>query len=155
MHINRKWPEILSGFTLLFILLLSFSCSPAKTPVNAGPDGTAIKGFDPVAYFTMGKPVRGTEQFSYEWKGARWLFSDMDHRDLFTADPEKYAPKYGGYCAYAVSQGTTADIDPDSWSIVDGKLYLNLNKDVQKLWSDDMKAYIEKADRNWPSVLRK
>jgi len=136
-------------------IVCTISCSPAKTEVNIGPDGIAIKGFDPVAYFTMGKPVKGAEQFSYEWKGAKWLFSEKDHLDLFTADPEKYAPKYGGYCAYAVSQGTTADIEPDSWSIVDGKLYLNLNKDVQKLWTGDMKAYIEKADRNWPAVLTK
>jgi len=144
----------MTWFAILAILL-STSCSPAKTPVNAGPDGIAIKGFDPVAYFTMGRPVKGTDRFSYEWKGAKWLFSVREHFDLFAADPEKYAPKYGGYCAYAVSQGTTADIDPESWTIVDGKLYLNLNKDVQTLWTNDMKAYIEKADRNWPSVLTK
>ncbi|MEW6600902.1 MAG: YHS domain-containing (seleno)protein [Nitrospirota bacterium] len=137
---------------MLAVLLLSVSCSEAKAPVNA-EGGIAIKGYDPVAYFTMGRPVKGVEGFSHEWKGAKWLFSNREHLDLFQADPEKYSPKYGGYCAYAVSQGTTADIDPDSWSIVDGKLYLNLNKDVQKLWSSDMKGYIEKADRNWPSVL--
>jgi YHS domain-containing protein len=153
LYIINKRSGTVSAFTVLFILFLLLSCSQAKTQVNAGHDGIAIKGFDPVAYFTMGRPVKGSEQFTYEWKGARWLFSSGEHLDLFTADPEKYAPKYGGYCAYAVSQGTTADIDPDSWSIVDGKLYLNLNKDVQKLWSGDMKGYIEKADRNWPAVI--
>ena len=154
MEKNREWPAMISGFLVLFILL-SGSCSPVNTAVNAGPEGIAIKGFDPVAYFTIGKPLKGTEEFTYKWKGATWLFSDREHLDLFAADPERYAPKYGGYCAYAVSRGTTADIDPDAWSIVDGKLYLNLNKDVRKLWSDDIRLNIEKADRNWPSVISK
>lgn len=154
MQTNNKRPVILSGVSFIFVLLL-ISCSHAKPPVNSGPDGIAIKGYDPVAYFTIGRSVKGSEQFTYEWKGAKWLFSLKEHLDLFTAAPDKYAPKYGGYCAYAVSQGTTADIDPDSWSIVDGRLYLNLNRDVQRFWSGNIKGYIEKADRNWPTVLTK
>jgi len=154
MQINKKRQLIPAGVSFIFVLLF-ISCSHAKPPVNSGPDGIAIKGYDPVAYFTIGRPVKGTALYSYEWNGAKWLFLSREHLDLFTADPEMYAPKYGGYCAYAVSQGATADIDPDSWSIVDGRLYLNLNRDVQSLWSGDIKGYIEKADRNWPAVLRK
>jgi hypothetical protein len=84
--------------------------------------------------------------------GANWRFASAENRDRFAADPERYAPQYGGYCAYAVSEGTTADIDPEAWKVVDGKLYLNLSKDVQKLWEQDIPGYIEKADANWPEI---
>jgi hypothetical protein len=89
----------------------------------------------------------------YSWNGAKWRFAAAEHRDLFKADPEKYAPRYGGYCAYAVSQGKTADIDPEAWTVFNGRLYLNLNKDVQRLWDKDRKEYIRKADENWPHLL--
>lgn len=87
----------LFGCTALLLLFLTVSCSTTMPAVNAGPDGIAIKGFDPVAYFTMGEPVKGSDQFAYEWKGAKWLFSSREHLDLFSADPNKYAPQYGGY----------------------------------------------------------
>jgi YHS domain-containing protein len=114
--------------------------------------GIAIDGYDPVAYFTEGKPVEGSSDFEYEWMGATWRFASAADRDQFAADPEKYAPQYGGYCAYAVSQGTTADIDPDAWHIEDGKLYLNLNKKVQSIWLKDIPGYISKANANWPKI---
>ena len=85
--------------------------------------------------------------------GATWYFSTQTHKDLFEGDPEKYAPQYGGYCAYAVSQGITADIDPQAWKIVDGKLYLNLDKGIQEIWEKDMAGYITKANTNWPKLL--
>jgi YHS domain-containing protein len=143
------------GLLAAGLLLLSalVACSSTVTPVNATSDGVAIKGYDPVAYFTDGGPVKGKKEFQYEWRGAKWQFASAGHRDLFKADPGKYAPQYGGYCAYAVSQGKTADIDPDAWDIVNGKLYLNLSKDVQKIWSKDIPGYIKKADRNWPHIL--
>jgi YHS domain-containing protein len=114
--------------------------------------GVAIDGYDPVAYFAEGKPVEGSSDFEYEWMGATWRFASAADRDQFAADPEKYAPQYGGYCAYAVSQGATADIDPDAWHIEDGKLYLNLNKKVQSIWLKDIPGYITKANANWPKV---
>lgn len=122
--------------------------------VNTDADRTALKGYDPVAYFTDGMPVKGDTRYRHEWKGAVWLFAGEEHKALFASDPEKYAPQYGGYCAYAVSQGTTADIDPESWTIVNGKLYLNLDRDVQRLWEQDISGYIRQADRNWPAVLK-
>jgi YHS domain-containing protein len=140
---------------VLAMLILAAACQKEKTTINMTGEGIAIKGYDPVAYFTEREPVQGSMKFRFDWEGATWLFESQQHLDLFKDNPEKYSPKYGGYCAYAVSQNTLADIDPQSWDIVDGRLYLNLNKDVQGLWRKDMPGYIEKADRNWPSVLDK
>ena len=135
--------------------LLTLSPAFSIDPVNKTSDGLAIKGYDPVAYFTDRKPVHGSRNFEFVWMRAKWRFSTAGHKDLFIKDPEKYAPKYGGYCAYAVSQGTTADIDPDAWKIVDGRLYLNLSKKIQDKWSKDIPGYIKKADENWPNILKK
>lgn len=112
----------------------------------------AVSGYDTVAYFTDGKPVKGDKKFTYSWNGADWQFASAEHRDLFAANPEKYAPQYGGYCAYAVSQNYTASADPTSWRIYEGKLYLNYNADVQKRWEGDIKGFVADADKHWPSV---
>lgn len=120
--------------------------------VNETLFGTAVHGYDVVAYFDEGKPVKGSREFQHEWQGARWHFASAERRDRFEADPERYAPQYGGYCAYAVAQGGKADIDPQAWRIVDGKLYLNLSRDVQALWEEDIPGYIRKADANWPRL---
>jgi len=142
-------------FVAIVIFFALFSCAknPSIKPVNVTTEGVAIKGYDPVAYFTDRRPIKGLPEFKYVWKGAEWRFADSDHLEMFTKDPEKYAPMYGGYCAYAVSQGKTADIDPGAWTIYNGKLYLNLDKDVQKLWQNDVQEYIQKADKNWPRML--
>ncbi len=124
----------------------------AVEPVFA-PGGIAIKGADPVAYFAEGTPRIGDGSFSHDWNGATWLFANAENRDAFAAEPERYAPRYGGYCAYAVGNGYTAKIEPDAWSIVDGKLYLNYNRAVRALWSVRRSHYIEEADRNWPRLL--
>ena len=115
--------------------------------------GLAVRGFDPVAYFTDGKPVAGLVEFSFPYQGAIWRFASAEHRDLFKADPAKYAPQYGGYCAYAVSLGKTAPIDPQAWKVVAGKLYLNKNPGIQKDWEEDIPGNIQKGDANWPRIL--
>lgn len=115
--------------------------------------GLAIRGTDPVAYFTVGKPVAGSSEYQYEWNGATWQFSSQENLDLFAANPEEYAPQYGGYCAKAVSEGNLASIDPQSWKIVDGKLYLNYSPEVQQQWSEDIPGNITLADEQWPEVL--
>ncbi|MEM7527077.1 MAG: YHS domain-containing (seleno)protein [Pseudomonadota bacterium] len=125
----------------------------AEDPVYQSLFGTAIDGTDPVAYFTEGRPVDGSSDFKHEYNGATWLFASAENRDLFAANPEKYAPQYGGYCAWAVSQGYTASTDPENWAIVDGKLYLNYNADVQTRWNKDIPGHIASADKNWPKVL--
>ena len=124
-------------------------------PAIFAEDGVAIRGYDPVAYFTEGTPTKGSEEFEYEWLGAIWHFASAQNRDAFANEPNKFTPQYGGYCAWAVKEGYTAEIDPQAWKIVDGKLYLNFNKDVQKQWQQDIPGNIAKADQNWPGVLKK
>jgi len=114
--------------------------------------GYAVNGYDVVGYFTQGKPVEGKKTFLYQWNNAYWLFSTKQNLDSFSHSPEKYAPQFGGYCAYGVSEGHKATTEPDAWTIVDGKLYLNYNKDVQQLWKKDIPGRIIKAEENWPKV---
>jgi len=126
----------------------------AKSEIYKNWQGLAIKGFDPVAFHKDGKPVVGSSKYELKWKGAKWRFASAEHRDVFKAAPDKYAPQYGGYCAWAVSQGTTAGVDPkNAWKIVEDKLYLNYSVDIQKKWAGDIPGYIKKADANWPDVL--
>lgn len=114
---------------------------------------TAVDGYDTVAYFTEGKPVKGNSDFATEYMGATWEFASQENLDLFLADPEKYAPAYGGYCAYAVALGSTAKGDPEQWEIYNDRLYLNVNADIQKKWTADKPGYLEKSEANWPNVL--
>ncbi len=137
-------------------LLSHVAVAPAAAadPVSTGTFGNlAVSGYDPVAYFAQGKPVEGRSVLEYEWNDATWRFSSAENLAAFKASPEAYAPQYGGYCAWAVSQGYTAKSDPDAWRIVDGKLYLNYSKDIQKRWAQDIPGNIAKADANWPKVL--
>ena len=116
--------------------------------------GVAVGGYDPVAYFTAGKPVKGDKAISANHNGAEYRFSSEANRAAFVAAPAKYAPQYGGYCAYAVALGSTAKGNPQNWSIVGGKLYLNLNDSVQSTWNKDKPGFISKANANWPKVLK-
>jgi len=126
----------------------------AAKPEVFAPGGKAIRGYDPVAYFTEGKPVAGKPEFTHKWKGATWYFASAANRDRFRQDPERWAPQYGGYCAYGVAQGYAVKIEVDQWSVVGGKLYLNYNRSVQRTWKQDIPGYIRKADGNWPGVLK-
>ena len=114
--------------------------------------GVAIKGYDPVAYFTDNKPVKGSKAHSFVYEGATYEFASAAHRKLFAADPEKYAPQFGGFCAYGTASGHKAVIDPAAFSIVEGKLYLNYNTEVRDVWRKDEPGYIHKADEAWPTV---
>lgn len=118
-------------------------------------DNLKLKGYDPVAYFTIGKPVKGDAKFEYKWMDAAYRFSNQENLELFKKAPEKYAPQYGSYCAYAVSQGYTAPVDPEAFDIVNGKLYLNYSKSVQKKWREKRDDYIASADQNWPEIKAK
>ena len=137
---------------LIFFAIVSAPAGAQKAAVYADPDG-AIRGYDPVAYFTEGRPVKGSREFTHLWNGATWRFASAQNRDRFAAAPEKYAPRYGGYCAYGVANGYAVKIEPDAWSVVEGKLYLNYDRRVQASWKSDIPAYIRKADANWPGVL--
>ena len=117
-------------------------------------EGAAIRGYDPVAYFTAGKPVKGTAEHQAEYKGSVFHFSTRANRDAFAANPGKYAPQYSGFCAFGTAGGYKAAVDPAAFTIVDDKLYLNYNSDVRKKWSTDIPGLVAKADRNWPEVSR-
>ncbi|MEL6377322.1 MAG: YHS domain-containing (seleno)protein [Pseudomonadota bacterium] len=114
----------------------------------------AVQGYDAVAYFTVGEPVEGSSDFETEYKGATWRFVSQENLDLFTADPEAYAPQYGGYCAWAVADGKTAKGDARHWHITDGKLYLNFNRKINERWLADRDNFIVQGDSNWPTVLQ-
>ena len=125
----------------------------ARQPEVYTEGGIAIDGTDAVAYFTEGKPVAGSADHALDWNGSRWLFSSAENKAKFEADPEAYAPKYGGYCAFAMSRGYVAPTVPEAWSIVDGKLYLNFSLGVRDRWSKDIPGHIAAADANWPKPL--
>ncbi|MDE2977183.1 MAG: YHS domain-containing protein [Acidobacteriota bacterium] len=140
-----------------FIISSALAAIPAaaaeKDPVFTSRGDLAIRGYDPVAYFTEGRAVKGDKDFTLGWQGADWRFASAGNRDLFSDDPEKYAPRYGGYCAWAVSRNYTAPTDPDAFTVVNGKLYLNYNRRVMRQWLEDRDRNIEQADENWPAVL--
>jgi YHS domain-containing protein len=134
------------------------ACANAAGPapeISAEADGLAARGYDVTAYFTAGKPVRGNTAFATRYKGATWRFASAEAKAKFLADPAAYAPQFGGYCAWAVSQGYIAPGDPQQWKIVDGKLYLNFNAQAKQLWEADQAAAIERGQANWPTVLTK
>ena len=140
--------------TAMFFSVAFPALAEAKSEIYKNWRGLAIKGYDPVAYHEKNEPLKGSNEYEFEWKGAKWRFASAAHRDLFASDPEKYAPRYGGYCAWAVSQGYTASVDPEkAWNIVDGKLYLNYNVEIKEKWEMDIPGHIQQADANWPGVL--
>ena len=117
--------------------------------------GLGAKGYDVVAYFTDGKPVQGSADHEYVYGGVTWRFASKEHRDTFAANPEKYAPQYGGFCAWGAASGKLFDVDPvNGWTIVNGKLYLNFNADLNKTFANDSAKFIPKADKNWKSLNR-
>ena len=115
----------------------------------------ALRGFAAVAYFAIDNAVKGDAKYEYAWNGAKWLFSSEENMKKFQASPETYAPQFGGYCSFAVSEGYTADSDPEAWKVVDGKLYLNYNKQVREKWEKNQNERIEKGTANWESFKTK
>lgn len=147
-------------FLYSLLLLTALACtsvaSAAVDPIYTGFfSNEAIDGYDAVAYFTEGKPVEGSDDFTFEYQGAEWKFASQEHLDLFKADPQAYAPQYGGYCAYAVANGDTASAEPDLWTIHEGKLYLNYNRKINEQFRNDIDTFIEQADQNWPEIEKK
>lgn len=136
---------------LLLLITASTIAHAQKSEVFTGKSG-AINGYDPVTYFTQNKAVKGDAKYTYRWKNADWHFANAENLTAFSTEPEKYAPQYGGYCAYGTSEGYKAPTEPEAFTIVDGKLYLNYNQDVMSMWRKNEKALIEKADLKWPDV---
>ncbi len=143
------------------VTLASAGAAFAAEPINTlekglfgyKDSGTAIRGYDTVAYFTEGAPVDGSDEFTTEWQGATWRFASQEHLDLFEAEPGKYAPQYGGYCAYGVAKDSLVKIEPELWTIVDDKLYLNYDEGVQANWEADVPGFIADADGKFEGLL--
>ncbi len=119
---------------------------------GAKADLFAVKGYDVVAYFTQSKPLEGQAAYQAVYEGKTYQFASSEHLALFKMDPAKYIPAYGGYCAYAMSTGQKAPIDPEAWKIVEGKLYLNYSQSVQDLWQADIPGHIRSADTHWQKI---
>lgn len=151
MSTNRILKNGLAACAAVFLTAMAACSSGGR--VNTSDDGLAIHGYDPVAYFTLERPTPGDATITYDYAGAVWRFASTKHRDAFTKNPERYAPAYGGFCAYAMARGSRADIDPAAWKIVNGKLYLNYDADIQAEWEADRSAMIARADRAWAELL--
>jgi len=142
--------------TLSIVLLALISTAFAeKTLVNTDRNGVAIQGYDPVAYFAENRPVKGDSHFQATYEGAKYYFSSEANKKTFESNPKKYAPQFGGFCAYAASKGYTAKIEPDAFQILNGRLLLQYDTDVRDLFNKDPQGNLKKADQNWPSIVEK
>ena len=154
MNLTRRH-ALVFGAALAALPLAPATALAAKAQIYTSYfSSKAVGGYDTVAYFTKGRPVKGSSKYSVKWRGATWLFSNRENLEKFKASPTAYAPQYGGYCAYGVSQNAAVKGDPLLWKIVDGKLYLNINKQVVNIWTKDIPGYISKANARWPDVLK-
>jgi YHS domain-containing protein len=152
MKLQNATEVILMSFSSVLLLLTGF----VGTVVGTSPaDDLAIKGYDTVAYFKAGKAIKGSGSFTFQWHGMTWYFLTKENRDLFAASPEKFAPQYDGFCAWALTEERKAITDPEVWKIVDGKLYLNCSQTAYEKWSKDIPGNIKKADANWLKVQGK
>lgn len=138
------------------LLLLVSNVSLAEDEIYTSfLSNKALSGYDTVAYFTRGEPIKGSSDFSTLYKNAQWYFSSKENLELFLNKPNQYAPQYGGYCAWAVSEKNDfAPGDPNQWAIVDGKLYLNYDKKIKTLWDANQAVHIQQADKNWPNLIK-
>lgn len=149
---NMKINTALKSLTAAAAIAISSMSFAADVGINANQNDLAIGGYDAVSYFKKGKPSKGKGKYTATHKGAIYHFTSTSNRDLFKASPEKYAPQFGGYCAMGVALNKKLDVDPYAWRIVDNKLYLNLNKDVQKKWASDIDGNLQSAYRNWNGI---
>lgn len=152
--LNPRTPiQLINSLVLSYLLVLSPQAFAIDAINTTFFGNLAIEGYDPVAYFTQNKAVKGVSKYEHNWMEATWRFSSQEHLELFKANPQQYAPQYGGYCAYAVSQNSTAGIDPDQFTIHEGKLFLNYNRKINKKWLSGRDQYIKDADIYWPQLL--
>ncbi len=154
----RRFSDGFVGLLLLLSTSLAFAALPINTLkrgfISDSPTGIAINGYDTVAYFTEKKPVKGSDAYSFKWQGGTWKFASQQNLDLFKGNPEKYAPQYGGYCAYGVAQGYLVSVEPEQFSIIDDKLYLNYDTSTQKKWKKDPAGFNKTADAKFSDLLK-
>lgn len=149
--LNRRQALFLAAATPLALATSPLAFAQGE-PAYYNEGGIAIDGSDAVAYFTVGAPTMGSPTITHDWGGVTWQFASEENRALFAADPEAYAPQYGGYCAWAVARGYLAPTIPEAWTIVDGKLYLNATLRIQRRWERDIPGFIAQAEENWPGL---
>lgn len=153
LHTPARLPRLILICVGALLLLIVSTAARADTPVFHSDDGTAISGFDVVAYFDQGEPVAGDPAHAVMWKGAVWLFSSAQNQETFERNPRAFAPQFGGYCAYAMSQGYLAGTDPAAWRIDDGKLYLIHDVNILEMWAQDISGHVIRANAQWPQIL--
>jgi len=136
----------------MLVVFTALSATAQQAPAYCNEKGIALKGYDVVAYFTDHAAVEGSRKFSYNWEGTEWHFKTQDHLDAFKANPQKYAPRFGGYCAYGASENHKAPTDPHAFTIISDTLYLNYNLKVKEMWVKDTDGYIKKAAKNWETL---
>jgi YHS domain-containing protein len=153
LTLTRRQLAMLGAATLMaFSLGIHGATAGAPPSINADAEGLALYGYDPVAYMTDGKPTPGDPSITVTHDGATYRFASAANRDAFIGDPARYLPAYGGFCAYGVAQGYKVKIDPEAWTVVGGRLYLNYDKAVRSQWLEDTAGYIAKAESNWPGI---
>lgn len=153
-YLSRRNALMALSASVLATVSLPHQALAAKSAIYLAPfSNKAVSGFDCVAYFTKAAPTKGLEAHSFDYMGAKWLFSSAENLAKFKASPTAYAPKYGGYCAWAAAQGYLASGNPNNWDVYKGKLYLNYDSNIQKRWRKDIPGFIADADKNWPGIL--
>ena len=141
-------------YALMALAFIAIGAGTAQAGEFFEQDGIALRGYDPIAYFAEGKPAKGLAQYSYEYKGSKFLFASAKNQKAFAANPGKYAPQFGGFCAFGTANGVKASTQPDAFAVVDGKLYLNHDSKVHARWNEDVKGNIDLAEKNWPQVSK-
>ena len=154
MRRMKRLAPVLAASRAVLVFAVAAPAAQAQA-VNIDRDNLALQGYDLVSYFTDSTAMPGSAEFTAVHEGAVYRFVSAAHRDAFTTNPARYVPAYGGYCAFGVSRGYKVKIDPEAFLIVDGRLYLNYDKGVQKEWLKDIPGYIAKADQNWPGLKDK
>jgi len=152
---HRKAYQMKRLLLLLALITAIPTFAQTKTLVNVNRNGLALRGCDPVAFFTQSRPVKGLAQFESKYNGARYLFVSAEDKTLFDANPAKYEPQFGGFCAYGASQGHTAPIKIEAWQIVNGRLLMQYDLGVKKEFNKDQQGNLQKADKNWPGIVSK
>jgi YHS domain-containing protein len=140
---------------ILTLILLSVTAQAQKRLVNTDKQGLALKGHDPVAFFTQGRPVAGDYRYESNYNGTRYRFASAENKKLFDTDPARYVPQFGGFCAYGVSRGYAVDVELDAFQIVDGRLLMQYDKSVRDRFNQDTEGNLKRADANWPKVVEK
>ncbi len=153
MFASKTYTKLtISVILIIGFLLINYAAVLAKNTSDPKSDRVAIKGYDPVAYFTENRAIKGIDDYSFIWNEAKWHFSNPENRDLFVKNPERYAPQFGGHCANGISKGKLVAADPEQWTIVDGKLYMNYNRKARDAWRQSKMTMIEKAETNWAKI---